>query len=162
MRHVSLVIALALIAGLSSFAQPTPTKLDLSWLVGTWEAGTAEFYNQESWLTPTAEGDMSGLFRSVKAGKQVLYQVLAIEMAEDGVYLLARHYDSGLRPRENAAYRLKLVKSGPKELIFTQTVGLVQLQVAYRMPGADQLKVEVTQKRGEVIDTEETDYHRKK
>ncbi len=69
----------------------------LSWLTGQWVRRDAGGLAEEHWSTP-AGGAMMGMFRLVKKGKVVFYELLTITKEGGQLVLRIRHLDTRLMP----------------------------------------------------------------
>lgn len=72
------------------------TLADLAFIAGQWRGELQGGITEENWSPP--EGDaMMGVFRYVKGGKAVFYEMLLIEMTSTGPVLRLKHFHPGLK-----------------------------------------------------------------
>ncbi|HEU4453404.1 MAG TPA: DUF6265 family protein [Longimicrobium sp.] len=94
---VLLATALAAAPAASQGRAPlrTATLADVGWIAGRWGGEMDSGATQEWWSAP--EGDnMLGMFRYVKDGKGVFYELMSIEQTADGPVLRLRHFSPRL------------------------------------------------------------------
>ena len=145
-------LAVALFAFAFSLAAQTAgaTKLDLSWLAGTWEGDQWGGHNTESWTAPDATGHMFGSYCFRKDGKPVFYELLAIETHGEQPRLLLRHFRPELVAQEEkeAALRFSVEPAGPREVRFRQLNDAKgETTLRYWSPSPDVLHVELVRVR---------------
>ena len=93
-------IAIAAVNGKPASSQSgSPEKAtlaDLAFIAGQWRGELQGGVTEENWSPP--EGDaMMGMFRYVKGGKAVFYEMLLIEMTSTGPVLRLKHFHPGLK-----------------------------------------------------------------
>ena len=72
------------------------TLADLTFIAGQWRGELQGGITEENWSAP--EGDaMMGVFRYVRNGKAVFYEMLLIEMTSAGPVLRLKHFNPGLK-----------------------------------------------------------------
>jgi hypothetical protein len=72
------------------------TLADLTFIAGQWRGELQGGVTEENWSAP--EGDaMMGVFRYVRNGKAVFYEMLLIEMTSAGPVLRLKHFNPGLK-----------------------------------------------------------------
>ena len=150
--------ALAAVWLAASSAQVSPTAVhhvanqpeeltlrDLAFMVGAWEAEEDGESMREVW--DPARGDvMVGHFSIVQEGRAVLYELIAIEQAEDGPVMRLRHFGRGLTPWASEAagpMTLPLVEAEGTRAVFEDPERDFPRQIIYAIDG-DELKVELS------------------
>jgi hypothetical protein len=99
------------------------TLSDFTWLVGHWSGPGLGGTSEEMWTTP-ADGSMPGMFRLVRDGKVVFYELLTLTERNGGVVLRLKHFNADLTGWEEKAQVLEfpLIKITPTEAHFTSMV----------------------------------------
>lgn len=126
---------LALLVALPALAQkgPTPNTLslapgaerpkaaiaDLAWLQGHWQGEALGGTSEEIWSPPQA-GGMMGMYRLIKDGKPVFYEILTLVEEEGSLTLKLKHFNADLTGWEEKAEvrAFKLVKLAPNQAHF--------------------------------------------
>ena len=135
---------------------------DLAWIAGQWQGQKGGDQLDEHWSAP-ASGTMMGMFRWLKGGKILVYELLAIEDSDDrarGPVLLLRHFGTGLIGWEekDAPLRCPLAGGGPGEAIFA-CVG-EPTRLIYRRAGENGLTVLLEKQKDGQTRTDEFVYTR--
>jgi hypothetical protein len=68
---------------------------ELSWMAGCWRGELDGALIEEIWSTPQA-GHMLGMFRMLREGQPLFYELMAIEGGDGGPALRLKHFDPGL------------------------------------------------------------------
>ncbi len=68
---------------------------DVAFIAGRWGGEMDGGKTQEWWSAPEGDG-MLGMFRYVKDGRGVFYELMSIEQTEEGPVLRLRHFGPGL------------------------------------------------------------------
>jgi hypothetical protein len=87
---------------------------DLAWLTGTWRGPGFGGVTEEIWSEPR-DGAMLGVFRLVREGKPVFYELLLLEEAAGTVVLRVKHFNpdfSGWEQREEHQQFPLIARSG--------------------------------------------------
>ena len=93
---IAMGIASAQPASLQSASLDKATLADLAFIAGQWRGEMQGGITEENWSL--AAGDsMMGVFRFVKNGKAVFYEMLLIEATPNGPVLRLKHFHPGLR-----------------------------------------------------------------
>ena len=118
----ALIGSLALVARASA-QDAKATLADFTWLVGNWSGPGLGGTSEEMWTTPV-DGSMPGMFRLVKDGKVVFYELLTLTERNGGVVLRLKHFNADLTGWEEKAQVLEfpLIKITPTEAHFTSMV----------------------------------------
>ena len=105
---ITLVLSIATIAEsqqrltentLTKSAGATPVKAslaDMSWLTGHWEGEALGGISEEIWSGPGG-GAMMGMYRLVKDGKPVFYELLTIVEENGSLVMRLKHFHSNLK-----------------------------------------------------------------
>ncbi len=116
---------------------------DLAWLSGTWRGRVGEDVVEEIWGEPVGPGTV-GVFRWLKGDDVHLYEMIAVEEADDALWMRLRHFSGGLTPWPSEA-------SGPESWRLTENEGRRAVflneglefprRIIYRRTGPDSLLV---------------------
>lgn len=95
------------------------TLADLAFIVGQWRGELQGGITEENWSS-AAGGSMMGVFRYVKNGKAVFYELLLIEMTSTGPVLRLKHFHPGLKGWEekDEVYSYPLVELRKERAVF--------------------------------------------
>lgn len=135
-------------------ADRTVSVSDFSWLSGFWAGNGMGGYNEEFWSAP-ANNTMVGLYRHIKNGEIVFYELLTIIEHKGNIVLRLRHFNTDLTGwEEKDQYQeFDLLNSGNNEIEFD---GLL-----YRRTGQDSLFITAKfQQQNGAIHTEEFRFRR--
>jgi uncharacterized protein DUF6265 len=72
------------------------TLADLAFIAGQWRGEMQGGITEENWSSATGDS-MMGVFRFVKNGKAVFYEMLLIETTSSGPVLRLKHFNPGLK-----------------------------------------------------------------
>jgi hypothetical protein len=141
MKKINALLLFILSLGMlpSVQAQTTGTVADIRFISGHWKAAMADGRTVEAyWLAPDA-GNITGLFRMVKAGKVTMYEILAYEQTSQGLVSLVKHFNPGLIAQEEkeVSDRYNFLEAGKNSALFEKQDG--SLRILYEMKGANQL-----------------------
>lgn len=146
--RASLLLALAIaLAGVAPLAAQEPraplrtaTLRDVAFIAGRWE-GELDGGRTEEWWTPAAGDNMTGMFRYVKDGSAVFYELMTIERTAEGPVLRLRHFGPGLVAWEEkeGATVWPLVELGDGRAVFELPDG--EKRLVYRRAGPSALTV---------------------
>jgi hypothetical protein len=150
-RTACLLAAWALAGTAVSTAQEPVAAAALdppAWMAGHWSAevaalgGTAE----EVWLPPTG-GAMPGMFRLVRDGRAVVYELVLIEREAEGTFLRFKHVGPGWRPFEETPLVYLLSASDGSRVVFENVDPApperVPSEVIYERTHPDSLRTEI-------------------
>ena len=101
-------------------AQPANATLaDFTWLAGQWTGPALGGRSEEMWTRPDG-GSMQGMYRLVKDGKVVFYELLTLTEKNGSVVLRLKHFNADLTGWEEKATVLEfpLAKITPTEAHF--------------------------------------------
>jgi hypothetical protein len=99
--------------------RPAATLADLAWLVGTWQGKGLGGFTEDIWAEPRA-GAMPGLFRVVKDGQVLFYEILTFVESEGSLELRLKHFHPDLKGWEerDQVRSFPLVAKSERELFF--------------------------------------------
>lgn len=80
----------------ASAARPAATLADVAWLEGKWSGTGLGGHAEDLWSSPAA-GAMPGIFRLVKDGKVVFYEIMTMVEAEGSLELRLKHFHPDLK-----------------------------------------------------------------
>lgn len=119
-----LALATSLAAAPLAAQAPRPplraaTLADVAFIAGRWR-GEMDGGATEEWWSPASGDNMLGMFRYVKDGKAVFYELMSIERTEEGPVLRLRHFGPGLVAWEekDGATSWPLVELSPGRAVF--------------------------------------------
>jgi len=100
-------------------ARPAASLADVAWLVGTWQGEGLGGFTEDIWAEPRA-GAMPGLFRVVKDGHVLFYEILTFVESEGSLELRLKHFHADLRGWEekDEVRSFPLVERGERDLFF--------------------------------------------
>jgi len=128
---------------------PPASIADVSWIAGHRRAAALGGVCEEIWGAPMGSS-MVGMFRFVKDGKIVFYELMTIAEENKSLVLKIKHFNPDLSGWEekNTSQNFPLVRITPTEAFFTaQTYRKLQ-------DGSLQLFVAMKQRTGEVTEAE--------
>ena len=76
--------------------RPAASLAVMSWLAGTWTGSGLGGENEEIWSAPR-HGVMIGMYRMIKDGKPVFYELLTLSEVEGSLEIRLKHFDPKLR-----------------------------------------------------------------
>ncbi|HYE25302.1 MAG TPA: DUF6265 family protein [Clostridia bacterium] len=118
---------------------PPKTLGDLAFMTGHWTGKVGSTAVEEFWSKPDGD-NMMGVYREVTGGRVEMYEILALEQEASGPVLRLKHFDRGLKGREerDVAKTFTLVESDAASARFQETgTGTVLL---YRRVSPDVLE----------------------
>ncbi|MEK6302240.1 MAG: DUF6265 family protein [Acidobacteriota bacterium] len=119
---IAIVGANAKPASLQSGSVEKATLSDLAFIAGQWRGELQGGITEENWSAPAGDA-MMGVFRYVKGGKAVFYELLLIEMTSAGPVLRLKHFHPGLRGWEekDEVFSYALVDLRKERAVFERT-----------------------------------------
>jgi hypothetical protein len=113
---------------------------DLAWLTGSWYADVNADAVEEHW-SPLGGNMLMAMFRWVRDGEVLFYEIEALEAEEDYVYLRVRHFDPGLIGWEEKTkpHEFVLVEHGAERLVFYELDKPDPRWAVYERQGPDEL-----------------------
>ncbi len=136
------------VAAEESKADEKPKKVtadDLDWLAGNWRSASPGSTWEELWTAPRA-GTLVAVTRWVKDGAPKLYELSAIETADDGLYVRLRHFGPGLAPWKSEAKgptTRKLASSAKRRAAFENAEAGFPQRIVYHRVADDTLEVKL-------------------
>ena len=130
---------------------PPASIADLKWLTGQWTGPAFGGVCDEIWSQPSGDS-MMGMFRLVKNGKTIFYELITIIAENKTLVMKLKHFSSDMTGWEekDVSVRFPLVKLSPKEVFFE---GLTYRK---EKDGSLQIFLSEKQKSGKV---EEAEFH---
>src|SRR5262245_10153455 len=125
MKRLGIVLLCVLASSVVRADDKAATLADIGWIAGCWEGGEDQQTIREQWMSPLGNA-MLGMGHTVSKGKTVAYEFLRIHQETDGIYYTAN-------PSGQAQDSFKLVKWGPKEIIFENPKHDFPQRVIYRL-----------------------------
>jgi hypothetical protein len=124
---------------------PAATIADMEWYAGRWTGAGLGGLNEEVW-SPPRDGTMMGMYRMIKDGKPVFYELLLITEENGSLAIKLKHFHADLRGWEerDASVRFPLVAKRDGRIYFDG--------MTFERSGADKVKVylAIEQKDGKV------------
>ena len=77
-------------------ARPPATIADMAWLAGHWTGQALGGTSEEMW-TPPAHGTMLGMYRLIREGKPVFYELVTIVEEGGSLVLRLKHFHADMR-----------------------------------------------------------------
>jgi hypothetical protein len=113
---------------------PAATIADMEWYTGRWTGSGLGGLNEEIW-SPPREGTMMGMYRMIKDGKPVFYELLLITEENGSLAIKLKHFHADLRGWEerDASVRFPLVAKRDGRIYFDG--------MTFERIGADRVKV---------------------
>jgi hypothetical protein len=124
------------------FRAPAATVDDLLWIVGHWRGEGLGGLNEEIWSPPLG-GTLMGVYRLVRDGSIVLYEILTVGPEGGSLLLTLRHFDPDLVAWEERTGPLRL------PLLRLEEDGAWFEGLTFRRDGPDGLTVFVAMAAGE-------------
>ena len=119
-RHVPAVLVLLVVLTGVAHAQDAKASLaDFTWLAGHWTGPALGGTSEEMWTKP-AGGAMQGMYRLLKDGKTMFYELMTLTEKNSSVVLRLKHFNADLTGWEEKAAVLEfpLVKMTATEAHF--------------------------------------------
>jgi hypothetical protein len=140
LRHLTIVLCILQASGGVSGKVTEPAIADLSWLAGCWRQEAAGRIVDEVWMAPAGDA-IFGMSRTVARDRAVAHEFMEIRSAADGLVFIAR-------PSGQPEASFRLVKSGPRELVFENPTHDFPQRITYSLPLPDALvgRIEGTEK----------------
>jgi hypothetical protein len=113
---------------------------NLAWLSGSWYADLNGDAVEEHW-SPLRGNMLMAMFRWIRAGQVVFYEIEVLEAEKDHVYLRIRHFDPGLIGWEEKAkpHEFVLVEHTAERLVFYELDKPDPRWAVYDRRGPDEL-----------------------
>lgn len=113
---------------------PAATIADMEWYAGRWTGSGLGGLNEEIW-SPPRNGTMMGMYRMIKDGKPIFYELLLITEENGSLAIKLKHFHADLRGWEerDASVRFPLVAKRDGRIYFDG--------MTFERIGADRVKV---------------------
>ena len=98
---------------------PAATIADMEWYAGRWTGSGLGGLNEEVW-SPPRNGTMMGMYRMIKDGKPIFYELLLITEENGSLAIKLKHFHADLRGWEerDASVRFPLVAKRDGRIYF--------------------------------------------
>jgi len=98
---------------------PAATIADMAWYAGRWTGTGLGGFTEEIW-SPPRDGTMMGMYRMIKDGKPIFYELLLIAEVSGSLAIKLKHFHSDLRGWEDrdVSLRFPLVAKRDGRLYF--------------------------------------------
>jgi hypothetical protein len=98
---------------------PPATIADMGWYEGRWTGSGLGGHNEEVW-SPPRDGAMMGMYRMIKDGKPVFYELLIITEESGSLMIKLKHFHPDLRGWEerDASVKFPLVAKRDNRIYF--------------------------------------------
>ena len=98
---------------------PAATIADMAWYAGRWTGTGLGGWTEEIW-SPPRDGTMMGMYRMVKDGKPIFYELLLIAEENGSLAIKLKHFHADLRGWEerDASLRFPLVAKRDGRIYF--------------------------------------------
>ncbi|HEY8551691.1 MAG TPA: DUF6265 family protein [Vicinamibacterales bacterium] len=99
--------------------RPPATLADMKWLTGHWRGPALGGMSEEIWTAPEA-GSMMGMYRLMKDGAVVFYELLTVVEEEGSLAIRLKHFNRDLTgwEEQNEVRSFKLVSRTPTRTAF--------------------------------------------
>jgi hypothetical protein len=113
---------------------PAATIADMEWYAGRWTGSGLGGWIEEVW-SPPRDGTMMGVYRMIKDGKPIFYELLLITEENGSLAIKLKHFHADLRGWEerDASVRFPLVAKRDGRIYFDG--------MTFERIGADRVKV---------------------
>jgi uncharacterized protein DUF6265 len=153
-------------AAATCLAQSPPPNLkvslaDLEFISGHWSGEMGGGTTDEHWSAPAGD-NMMGVFRYIKNGKAVFYEMLLIEMTATGPVLRLKHFNPGLIGWEekNEAYNYPMIEFAKNKAVFERPDK--QSRMTFHLTATDSMVVVLEQMKDGKMSAQEFKYQRAK
>jgi len=120
------------------------TPLDeMAWIAGHWHAKSMWGGSGDEIYSAPAGGSIIGLFRYVQGGKLNLTEILHYEIENGNVVLRLKHFEPGLKGREEKNDSIEFKQTSRKDGEFTMRAELKNMTITlvYKRMGKDRMDV---------------------
>lgn len=114
---------------------------DLAWLTGSWHARMGDDDHVEEHWSALGGNTLMAMFRWVKAGEVLFYEIEVLEQEGERVYLRIKHFDRKLVGWEEKAvpHEFVLVELNDEGAVFRELDKPERRWAVYRREGPDRL-----------------------
>lgn len=139
----------------------TPAKATIdqvAWVAGAWTGTVGDRTVEQHWSAPAA-GSIIAMYRSIRANRPTLYELLAIEQEGDGLVLRIKHFAPGAglvgQEAKDESMNHTLVKLGDRSAVFEGGTAASPVRVTFTSPDPATLDIVVERQRdGKPVATE--------
>jgi hypothetical protein len=171
MRVASVLLLVAcgvLLAGPVAKAQGQPappasiaakaTVDQLAWVAGAWTGTLGDRIIEQHWSAPLG-GSIVAMYRSIRANRATLYELLAIEQEGDGVVLRIKHFAPGPgligQEAKDESVNNRLISLDGHTAVFEGGDAANPTRITFRSPDSATLNITVERRRdGTAVPTE--------
>ncbi len=134
----------------------------IAWIEGSWVSDGDGMFMEEIW-TPAAGDAMMGMFRIVRGGTTLMYELIAVERDSGLLVMKLKHFDRGLIAWEEKAevHAFALDSIDPDRAVFVTRPPQDPKKLIYTRRGPDGLEV-VLEKQAGGKQTRQTFTYRRK
>ena len=130
---------------------PANASLDgLSWITGAWTGTLGDRTIEQHWTAPNG-GSMLAMYRSIRADRATLYELLAIEQDTNGIVLRIKHFAPGpglvSQEAKDVSVDHRLVALEGRRATFEGTAAANPARVTFSSPDASTLTISVERER---------------
>jgi hypothetical protein len=152
-------VAVALASGAWAGQAVDPALHELKWIAGDWRGKLGESLIEEVWDQPAGRS-MVGHFRAVEGGSPKFYELLALELAQEGVVMRLRHFGPGLSAWEkDQALTFRMIEKGHRRAVFEDSSQTPPERLTYERHG-DRLLIRLEKMKAGKPSTTDFWFHR--
>lgn len=151
------VLLLISAAGESRAQAPTGAQIatkasldELAWIAGAWTGTLGDRTIEQHWTAPLG-GSMLAMYRSIRADRATLYELLAIEQGPDGIVLRIKHFAPGpglvSQEAKDQSVDHRLVSLEGRTATFEGTGTGNPARITFSSPDVDTLTISVERER---------------
>jgi Domain of unknown function (DUF6265) len=143
----------------SPAASPAKATVDrLAWVAGAWTGTLGDRTIEQHWSAPVA-GSIVAMYRSIRGGKSLLYELLAMENDGEGVVLRIKHFAPGAglvsQEAKDQSMDHELVEIGERMAVFQGGTAETPVRITFTQPESNALTIVVERTRdGKPVSTE--------
>ena len=151
-RLLVMVACAALLAGADTHGQAAagaapPLKAtveQLAWVTGAWTGTLGDRTIEQHWSAPLG-GSIVAMYRSIRANRVTLYELLAIEQEGDGVVLRIKHFAPGPglvgREAKDESANNRLISLEGRTAVFEGTDAANPVRITFKSPDNSTLNI---------------------
>ena len=132
---------------------PAPAKAaleELAWITGAWTGTLGDRTIEQHWSAPLG-GSMLAMYRSIRAGRATLYELLAIEQDPDAIVLRIKHFAPGAglvsQEAKDQSVDHRLVSLEGRTAVFEGVAAGNPARVTFSSPDPGSLTISVERER---------------
>jgi hypothetical protein len=140
-------------------AAPAKATVDqLAWVAGAWTGTVGDRTVEQHWSAPAA-GSIVAMYRSIRGGRPLLYELLAMENEGEGVALRIKHFAPGAglvgQEAKDQSMDQALVEIGERRAVFQGGTAESPVRITFTQPDSNALTILVERVRdGKPVSTE--------